>query len=239
MSSSSGLRLLNQEDSINIDVDLMASPGFSIDQLMELAGLSVASAIAKEYDPLAGPNVLLACGPGNNGGDGLVAARHLYHFGFKPTVFYPKRNKAQLFANLVAQLEGLEIPFVAEFPPAPDVDTDYGLVVDAVFGFSFKGWRGGGRDAPFDSAIRTMQQLAVAPVVSVDIPSGWDVEKGNPGDGLEAEMLVSLTAPKMGAKDFQGKHHYLGGRFVPPWLAAKYNLLLPQYPGAEQCVSLL
>ena len=54
---------------------------FSIDQLMELAGLSVASAIACEYAPRRFPRVLVIAGPGNNGGDGLVAARHLTHFG--------------------------------------------------------------------------------------------------------------------------------------------------------------
>ena len=56
--------------------ELMGERGFSIDCLMELAGLSVACAVQKEY-------VLIICGPGNNGGDGLVAARHLAHFGFE------------------------------------------------------------------------------------------------------------------------------------------------------------
>lgn len=55
------------------------------------------------------------------------------------------------------------------------------------------------------------------PVVSVDIPSGWHVEEGDvEGDGLRPEMLVSLTAPKRAARLFAGRHHYLGGRFVPP-----------------------
>ena len=39
------------------------------------------------------------------------------------------------------------------------------------------------------------------------------------GDGLRPEMLVSLTAPKLGSKHFEGKHHYIGGRFVPPQIA--------------------
>ncbi|CAK9104694.1 Graves disease carrier protein homolog (GDC) (Mitochondrial solute carrier protein homolog) (Solute carrier family 25 member 16) [Durusdinium trenchii] len=79
----------------------MTSPGFSVDQLMELAGLSVACAVAtafprEKYE--ARPSVLLVCGPGNNGGDGLVAARHLYHFGYEAHVIYPKPNvKEQLF----------------------------------------------------------------------------------------------------------------------------------------------
>ena len=36
------------------------------------------------------------------------------------------------------------------------------------------------------------------------------------GTGVQPDMLVSLTAPKKGAKGFKGKLHYLGGRFVPP-----------------------
>jgi hypothetical protein len=42
---------------------------------------------------------------------------------------------------------------------------------------------------------------------------GWDVERGDvAGDGLRPELLVSLTAPKQGARRFAGRHHYLGVR---------------------------
>ena len=55
-------------------------------------------------------------------------------------------------------------------------------------------------------------------IASVDNPSGWNVEAGpeNLEDAIEPEMLVSLTAPKRGARFFKGPFHYLGGRFVPP-----------------------
>lgn len=72
-----------QDQAKAVDEELMGPLGFSIDQLMELAGLSVASSILAEYPPSKYSKVLIVAGPGNNGGDGLVAARHLYHFGYK------------------------------------------------------------------------------------------------------------------------------------------------------------
>lgn len=51
-------------------------------------------------------------------------------------------------------------------------------------------------------------------------------------------MLISLTAPKICAKLFKGKHHYLGGRFVPKTLEQKYELNLPKYPGTSCVVEL-
>lgn len=68
-----------QGEAVALDEDLMGPLGFSVDQLMELAGLSVACAVADQTTP---GKVLVLAGPGNNGGDGLVAARHLHHFGY-------------------------------------------------------------------------------------------------------------------------------------------------------------
>ena len=83
------------------------------------------------------------------------------------------------------------------------------VVLDAIFGFSFKG----PVRAPFDAALRLLSESKL-PIVSVDIPSGWDVERGNvEGVGLDSDILVSLTAPKEGVRAFKGRH-FLGGRFV-------------------------
>lgn len=73
---------------------------------MELAGLSVSQAVFKVHPPTRGRRILVACGPGNNGGDGLVAARHLRHYGYQPSVYYPKRGKNELY-----QVRS-EIPYV-------------------------------------------------------------------------------------------------------------------------------
>lgn len=79
--STTAMKFLNQTEAQNIDQELFNEYAFSVDQLMELAGLSVAVALAKSYPIDGGDNkVLVASGPGNNGGDGLVAARHLKLF---------------------------------------------------------------------------------------------------------------------------------------------------------------
>ncbi|KAJ1800389.1 hypothetical protein LPJ59_001143 [Coemansia sp. RSA 2399] len=204
----------------------MSKHGYSIDQLMELAGLSVAESIAKEYPK---GRVLVCIGPGNNGGDGLVAARHLCHFGYQPSLYYPKQPAKDLYKNLLLQCKNHNIPEVDDLVAAVG-NSD--LVVDAIFGFSFKG----ATRPPFDKALDILR-AADTPVVSVDIPSGWDVELGDiSGVGLNPDMLVSLTAPKLSAKLFKGRYHYLGGRFVPPNMAKELNI--PDYPGYSQSVRL-
>jgi hydroxyethylthiazole kinase-like uncharacterized protein yjeF len=240
----SGVSFLSAADAAALDADLMSDElGFSLEQLMELAGLSVASAISSEYPAASHGRVLTLAGPGNNGGDGLVAARHLWQMGYAPTICYPKPTKRRPFTGLVAQCRALGLPFVA----ADDLTKggrplreDYDLVIDSLFGFSFKG----APRPPFDSLLALLApkahfSVSPPPVVSVDIPSGWSVDGGDEsGNGLRPDMLVSLTAPKLCARGFHGRHHYLGGRFVPPAVAEKYALRLPDYPRGrpDQCV---
>ncbi|XP_071788213.1 NAD(P)H-hydrate epimerase-like isoform X2 [Asterias amurensis] len=227
---------ISQKEAIAIDEELFSTYCYSLDQLMELAGLSCATAIAKAY-PInsltkSEPTVLICCGPGNNGGDGLVCARHLKLFGYLPSIYYPKQRDAQLFKSLSTQCKYMDIPFLSYLPSSSLIDMSYNFVVDAIFGFSFSGQV----RAPFDDVLKLLRGTSI-PLCSIDIPSGWDVEKGNE-DGLKPDFLISLTAPKKAAEHFKGKYHYLGGRFVPPELAHKYQLSLPNYPGADCVVEL-
>ncbi|XP_015603338.1 NAD(P)H-hydrate epimerase [Cephus cinctus] len=229
------VKFLQQSEAIQIDKDLFDKFKFSVDQLMELAGQSCAIAIAKCY-PLSENSsspVLICCGPGNNGGDGLVCARHLKLFGYSPEVYYPKRTNSTLYENLTHQCIENDIPLLENISQLKE-SSEYLLIVDALFGFSFK--------PPvretFVPIIRTLETASV-PVCSIDIPSGWNVETGPPAEGgIKPEMLISLTAPKQCAKSFRGKYHYLGGRFVPRKLELQYNLNLPKYPGTELVIPL-
>ncbi|XP_070178537.1 NAD(P)H-hydrate epimerase-like isoform X2 [Littorina saxatilis] len=206
---------------------------------MELAGYSCAVAIAECYPPETLTKnkgaVLVCCGPGNNGGDGLVCARHLKLFGFTPSIFYPKQPPKQLFQNLTTQCKKMNMAFVESLPEdKAGLTNAYDLIVDALFGFSFKGPP---RPQFADILDKLKKVEKDIPICSIDVPSGWDVEKGCE-DGLQPELLISLTAPKKCASLFRGKHHILGGRFVPQSLEEKYNLSLPTYPATEPIVRL-
>ncbi|KAK1830592.1 NAD(P)H-hydrate epimerase [Podospora conica] len=242
------LKTLSAKAAAALDKELMSTGAFSIDQLMELAGLSVSQAVYRVHPISRGPRILVAVGPGNNGGDGLVAARHLRHYGYKPTIYYPKRSKNELYQRLAKQLEDLDVPFVDDFPTALG-STDH--VVDAIFGLSLSidpsnivadlppgfSFSGEVRE-PFPAVIRAMEETKI-PVTSVDAPSSWNIEEGPPSSGVGSsfhpQVLVSLTAPKPLVSFFKGRH-FIGGRFVTPAIAKKYDLELPEYEGIDQVV---
>lgn len=108
-----------------------------------------------------------------------------------------------------------------EFPSAHFIDQHRDLILDGIFGFGFKG----DIRPPFDVICDRLNE-SEEPVVSIDIPSGWNIEEGDvSGRGLQASLLVSLTCPKKNAEFFEqdidnsskpAAQHWLGGRFLPP-----------------------
>ncbi|KAI0354886.1 YjeF N-terminal domain-like protein [Trametes cingulata] len=215
---------------------MSAAGAFSLDQLMELAGLACAQALATVYSREKYPRVLVCCGPGNQGGDGLVAARHLGMFGYKPTIWYPKPGSKDIYKRLQQQCNNMKIPTLENTPDNSSLKSALAssdVILDAIFGFSFMP----PVRAPFDTALPLIAESKL-PIVSVDVPSGWNVDLGNVDDkGLNPDVLVSLTAPKEGVRKYTGRH-FLGGRFVPKSLEEKFQLNLPEYPGISQIVEL-
>ena len=183
-----------------IDSELMGPAcQYSLDQLMELAGLSVATAIETEYGksgldhPL---RILSVCGPGNNGGDGLVAARHLSLFGHVVDVWYPK--PCARLPHILTQLRDVFSSNSDKSMPCGVISTNpldppgtlesYNIIIDAIFGFNFHGEV----REPFSSIITQLAKVCnpycgygrhvpkgnTHPVrlVSIDVPSGWEVD---------------------------------------------------------------
>ena len=166
--------------------------------------------------------ILTLCGPGNNGGDGLVASRYLKEFGNDVEIYYPKKNnKNPLFARLITQCENYDIKInekILEKNEYEKIFEHCDIIVDALFGFSFKGEI----REPFKTIIDAMKKFEKK-IISVDIPSGFDIDKGNIFETFIPKGLISLTLPKLCSKDFKGEH-YLGGRFVPKKLFEKFKL---------------
>ena len=87
--------------------------------------------------------------------------------GYSPVIYYPKKTSKDIYQILVAQCEKLNIPFLDSLPSAIEIDSQYLVVVDAIFGFSFSG----SVRVPFDTILSTLRDIKT-PIASVDIPSG-------------------------------------------------------------------
>jgi NAD(P)H-hydrate repair Nnr-like enzyme with NAD(P)H-hydrate epimerase domain len=110
------------------------------------------------------------------------------------------------------------------------------LYLDGIFGFSFNSSTK--IRPPFDILLETLDNFSkkyAIPIISIDIPSGWAVDSKDNTDKIIPEIIVSLTAPKICTMGFD-KYHFLGGRFIPPYISKRYGLNTPQYVGTEQSV---
>jgi ADP-dependent NAD(P)H-hydrate dehydratase / NAD(P)H-hydrate epimerase len=170
--------------------------------LMENAGRGVADRIANATGNIAGKDVAIVCGKGNNGGDGFVVGRHLLLRGARVTVFLLAtpaaiKGDARLHLDILLALrkpagDALRIVSCAtRFNPPPLAPA---IIVDAIFGTGFSGAPRG----VSASAIRWINATE-AFVVAIDIPSGLDGATGHlAGDAVRADLTVTMAAEKVG-----------------------------------------
>jgi NAD(P)H-hydrate epimerase len=183
--------------------------GYPQERLMEHAGTAVAAAVKALAVDLGrwgtGPIVIL-CGPGNNGGDGFVAARRLALAGARVIVAVvspearPKNGAAARNWDRIARDTGIQ---KVHLPVARDVGIfaagieKASVVVDALLG---TGVRGPLRE-PIRSAVETIRRARAAgvPVVAVDTPTAVDLSSGEPSDpAAQADLTVTFHRPKTG-----------------------------------------
>jgi NAD(P)H-hydrate epimerase len=154
--------------------------------LMEDAAHRVVEYMAEHFSPLSACRILVVCGKGNNGGDGLAIARILR----APVVLIP--DPSELSGDAAANLKMLHAAGLTE---QREIAGDATLVIDAVLGTGLRGPARG----PALEAIRTINtKFAHAKVIAVDIPSGLAGDSGNPpGEYVRADATVTFTAPKL------------------------------------------
>ncbi|MBV1837337.1 NAD(P)H-hydrate dehydratase [Acetobacter estunensis] len=163
-------------------IDHAASRTVPVSVLMEHAGRAVARAVRRFTKPV---RVLVLCGPGNNGGDGWVAARYLANAGWPVSAAVMAEPKpGSDAAAVMARFHGPRVPFTAQEAARAD------LVIDAVFGAGLS------RDVSDDVGA----VLAAAKrVVAIDMPTGVDGATGHVrGHARAAELTVTFFRAKPG-----------------------------------------
>ncbi len=182
--------------------------GVPTDRLMEQAGLAVARVCRRMVEPLHGLPIVVLVGPGNNGGDGLVTARHLQRWGGRVTA-YLCRDRPAADPKLAADEEaGVAIVRVSDDPGYARLDAlleSAHLVVDAVLGT--------GRARPIEGGIRDiLGRLSDArrrshppKLLAMDLPTGLNCDIGEVDPACVAvDVTVSLGYPKRGHLGFPG-----------------------------------
>ena len=169
-------------------------------QLMEKAGLAAAE-IARDISGGTGKSVLVLAGPGNNGGDAFVVARHLKKWYFKVTVVFAGDEK-KLSADAKAAL-GAWRKAGGTIAPSLPASRQWGLVVDGIFGIGLE------RDVTglYAGWINAINALG-APILALDVPSGLHSDSGRVmGCAVRATQTVTFLALKPGLLTLDGSDH--------------------------------
>jgi ADP-dependent NAD(P)H-hydrate dehydratase / NAD(P)H-hydrate epimerase len=172
--------------------------------LMENAGAAVCEFICSRFPRVARHRIVILCGKGNNGGDGLVVARLLRELGARPDVFLfaaPDTVVGDAAVNLQRWRQGpgewRVIGDAAEWQAAGSVLATVHIIVDALLGTGLRGSVEGllARVIADVNSLRTASSV----VVAVDVPSGAPSDAGEViGPAIAADYTVTFTAPKPG-----------------------------------------
>lgn len=184
------------------EVDRIAIEGYGIPGivLMENAARSAVEAIELRFGPLSGKRIYIACGPGNNGGDGLAMARLLAIRGAAVQVFVLAEQEptgdARINYDIVFGMmlnACWQIANTGVDQPLETIAAD--LLVDALFGTGLRREPVG----EFAELIQTLNESRI-PIIAIDLPSGLDCDTGEPlGDAcVKADLTVTFVVEKLG-----------------------------------------
>ena len=187
-----------------------AEAGVSAESLMESAGLAVARSVAHRLDGVRSKRIVVLVGPGNNGGDGMVAARYLADWGAVVTLYMTTaRRREDKFeecrerrCRVVEASEDLECWQLGSYVSLAD------LVLDAVLGIGAHPGLDPVLRAIFES-VSEMKAHAQRPLfAALDLPTGLDADTGECDDAcFPADVTLALGAPKVGLLQFPGAGH--------------------------------
>jgi NAD(P)H-hydrate epimerase len=163
--------------------------------LMENAARGAADVASDMLGPAPGKSVLIVCGGGNNGGDGLAAARHLHNRGHRVSIALTI-DPAQYKSDALTHWQIASAMNLPCHPATPELlaSARADLLLDAIFG---TGLTNAPRH-PFPALVDAIAHSQI-PVLSIDLPSGLDCDTGRPpGACIRATRTVTFVAEKTG-----------------------------------------
>ncbi len=208
LKESGGFIFLTASEMAEADKAVIEEFGIGVAVLMEHAGERVAELARRTLGDGKRMSVVCMVGKGNNGGDGLVAARHLRNWGVdvKVVLGAPREDLRELPAAQLKTVERMGIPVAEKWKKGFDGSD---LLVDALLGYNSKG----DPREPVAGLIRRANESG-AKVVAIDLPSGLDASSGAAySPCVVASATVSLGWPKTGFLN-PGSRHYLGELYV-------------------------
>ncbi len=176
--------------------------GLTTDTLMENAGKAVAEEVRRILGNIEQQNILLLIGPGNNGGDGLVAARHLHSWGAMVSVYLlGERPEGDQKLRLV-QERGVTCVDLAEDEGMKRLDeflASANAVIDAVFGTGLTRHFSGVIATALGKINRAKKEHRGQRIIALDLPSGLNADTGAVDPAcLYADYTITLAFPKPG-----------------------------------------
>ena len=196
--------------------DASERAGVSKDTLMENAGLACAQQVRRHVGGAAGRKALLLIGPGNNGADGLVIARHLRRWGAEVCCYVVRGRPDHDPKMTDAQGHDVDVAYAEQdtgFARLQGWLSSSSVVVDAILG--------AGRYRPLEGTVREVVGLvnrhraagSGCSVISIDLPTGVNPDTGEADENaLVADVTLALCYPKFGIANFPGAGY--AGRIV-------------------------
>lgn len=197
------MRVVTAAQIAELDRRAVEEYGIPVARLMDAAGRRTAQAAGMLLQERGGRRVLVLAGKGNNGGDGLVAARYLRTSGSEVVAVLAAPDKefsGEARRALAAAVE-VGVPVLpATGTRSADQMAGVDLIVDALFGTGFRGPVRGDPATLIEAANRSGK-----PILAVDVPSGLEADTGRwQGPCVRATATVTMGLPKVGLLVYPG-----------------------------------
>ncbi len=203
-----------------------AEIGLPSNVLMEHAGLAIAQTVKGWLVNVVQQQILVLVGPGNNGGDGLVAARHLHNWGARVHIYLCTERSSNDPNYVIVKELGIPCIIASKDQDLVNLNSilpSTNVVIDAIFGT--------GKLRPLEGIFKqTLTRLRQAKqampslkVIALDLPSGLDADTGSADPScVAADLTITLGYPKLGLFSFPGRD--LVGQLVVGDIGIPQNL---------------